>query len=68
MVGRQTPLLGVLVPLILVLMVDGRRGRAADLAGRPGGRIRLRHRPVRRSNYLAYQLADIVAALPVRSR
>ena len=47
MVGRQTPILALFVPLILVLMVDGRRGRPADLAGRPRRRRRVRRRAVR---------------------
>ena len=34
MVGRQTPLLALFVPLILVGMVDGKRGVRAVLAGR----------------------------------
>ena len=38
MVGRQTPLLAAVVPLILVLIVDGRRGRPPDLA--PGAGLR----------------------------
>ena len=41
MVGRQTPILAVVVPLVLVLVVDGRRGVQADLAARAG----LRHQP-----------------------
>ena len=42
MVGRQTPLLALFVPLVLVFMVDGRRGLreawAPALVGRPGVR------------------------------
>ena len=47
MVGRQTPLLALFVPLILVGMVDGRRGVRGRLAGRDGRRPGVRHRPVR---------------------
>ena len=47
MVGRQTPLLALIVPLILVGMVDGRRGiRQAWPAAVVGGFV-VRHRPVR---------------------
>ena len=44
MVGRQTPILALIVPLILVGVVDGMRGRAPDLAGGDGGRRELRAR------------------------
>ena len=47
MVGRQTPMLALFVPLILVGMVDGRRGVQGRLAGRAGRRPHLRDRPVR---------------------
>ena len=47
MVGRQTPLLALFVPLILVGMVDGWRGvRAVWPAAMVGG-VTLRDRPVR---------------------
>ena len=42
MVGRQTPILAVVVPLILVFVVDGRRGVRADLAAGAVCRARLR--------------------------
>ena len=46
MVGRQTPILAVFVPLILVLMVDGRRGvRQTWLAALVGG-VAFARRPV----------------------
>ena len=47
MVGRQTPFLALIVPLILV--AHGRRAprHQGRLARRAGGRPRLRHRPVR---------------------
>ena len=47
MVGRQTPFLALIVPLILVGMVDGLRGIRAVVAGRDGRRPRVRDRPVR---------------------
>ena len=48
MVGRQTPILALFVPLVLVFLVDGRRGRARGVGAR--GRLRrgVRDRPVRR--------------------
>ena len=48
-VGRQTPVLALIVPLILVGMVDGRARRPPDLAGRVVGGVSLRGRPVRRA-------------------
>ena len=48
MVGRQTPILAVVVPLVLVFVVDGKRGVAPDLAARARLRRRVRRRPVRR--------------------
>ena len=62
MVGRQTPILALFVPLILVLMVDGRRGvRRAWPAALVGGAAFAVAQFVA-SNYLAYETADIVAA------
>lgn len=63
MVGRQTPILAVFVPLILVLMVDGRRGvRETWLAAVVGGAA-FAIAQFLCSNYFSYQVADIVAAL-----
>ena len=62
MVGRQTPILALFVPLILVLMVDGHRGvRQTWPAALVGGAAFAVAQFVS-SNYLAYQTADIVAA------
>ena len=47
MVGRQTPFLALIVPLILIGMVDGRRGHPAGVAGGRGRRAAFAHRPVR---------------------
>ncbi|MGS0688154.1 L-lactate permease [Nakamurella sp. GG22] len=63
MVGRQTPILAIFVPLILVLMVDGKRGvrqtwLAAVVAGVAFGGAQFLS-----SNYFNYQVADIIAAL-----
>ena len=62
-VGRQTPLLALLVPLALVFMVDGRRGvrqtwPAALLGGVVFGVLQFVC-----SNYISIALTDILAAL-----
>ncbi|MHA6804425.1 L-lactate permease [Salinifilum ghardaiensis] len=61
-VGRQTPVLAVVVPLILVFMVDGRRGLrqtwpAALLGGAVFGVAQFLA-----ANFIAYEIADVVAA------
>ncbi|MGH3380932.1 MAG: L-lactate permease [Actinoallomurus sp.] len=63
MVGRQTPILSVFVPLVLVFVVDGRRGVsrtwiAALTAGLSFGLAQWIT-----SNYLSVPLTDIVASL-----
>jgi lactate permease len=63
MVGRQTPILAVFVPLVLVLVVDGRRGvrqtwQAALVAGATFGLAQFVA-----SNYVSVPLTDIVASL-----
>ena len=63
MVGRQTPILAVIVPLILVLVVDGRRGvkqtwLPALVCGVAFGLAQFVA-----ANYISVPLADIVAAL-----
>jgi lactate permease len=63
MVGRQTPFLALLVPLILVGMVDGRRGvKAAWPAAMVGG-VAFAIGQFACSNYLSVELTDIVASL-----
>jgi lactate permease len=63
MVGRQTPFLALVVPLILVGMVDGRRGiKAAWPAAMVGG-IAFAVGQFACSNYLSVELTDIVASL-----
>ena len=63
MVGRQTPLLAVFVPLILVGMVDGRRGvRAVWPAALVGG-FAFAFGQFVCSNFLSVELTDIVGAL-----
>jgi len=63
MVGRQTPLLAVVVPLVLVAVIDGRRGvrqtwPAALVAG-----LVFAVGQFLASNYISVPLTDIVAAL-----
>jgi lactate permease len=63
MVGRQTPFLALIVPLILVGMVDGRRGiRQAWPAAVVGGFAFAIGQFVC-SNYISVELTDIVASL-----
>jgi lactate permease len=63
MVGRQTPFLALIVPLILVGMVDGKRGiRAAWPAAMVGG-VAFAVGQFACSNYLSVELTDIVASL-----
>jgi lactate permease len=63
MVGRQTPFLALIVPLILVGMVDGLRGvRQAWPAAVVGG-LAFAIGQFVCSNYLSVELTDIVASL-----
>jgi len=63
MVGRQTPFLALLVPLILIGMVDGRRGvRQAWPIAVIGG-LSFAIGQFICSNYLSVELTDIVASL-----
>jgi lactate permease len=63
MVGRQTPILSLVVPLVLVIVVDGRRGLrqtwpAAVVAGVSFGIAQFIA-----ANYISVPLTDIVASL-----
>ncbi len=63
MVGRQTPILALVVPLILVFIVDGRRGvRQTWLPALLSGFIFAVAQFVT-ANYISVQLTDIVASL-----
>jgi lactate permease len=63
MVGRQTPLLALFVPLILIGMVDGMRGvRQAWPAAVVGGLV-FAVAQFACSNYVSVELTDIVASL-----
>ena len=63
MVGRQTPLLALFVPLILVGMVDGWRGVKAVWPAAVVGGLSFAIGQFACSNYLSVELTDIVAAL-----
>jgi lactate permease len=63
MVGRQTPFLALLVPLILIGMVDGARGvRQAWPAAAVGGFV-FAVAQYACSNFISVELTDIVASL-----
>jgi lactate permease len=63
MVGRQTPILAVVVPLFLVIAVDGRRGaRQAWVPALTAG-LAFGLAQFVASNYISVQLADIFASL-----
>ena len=63
MVGRQTPFLALIVPLILIAMVDGRRGiRQAWPAAIVGG-VAFAIGQFVCSNFISVEITDIVASL-----
>jgi lactate permease len=63
MVGRQTPILAVLVPFVMVFAIDGLRGlREAWLAPLVAG-VTFAVVQFAVSNYVNYQLTDILASL-----
>jgi lactate permease len=63
MVGRQTPLLGLLVPFILVAIVDGSRGlRQAWPVAAIGG-LSFAAAQFTCSNHISVELTDIVASV-----
>ncbi|WNV85957.1 L-lactate permease [Umezawaea sp. Da 62-37] len=63
MVGRQTPLLGVFVPMALVLIIDGTRGVRQTLPATAVCGITFGLAQFATSNYFSAPLTDIVAAL-----
>jgi lactate permease len=63
MVGRQTPLLALVVPLILVGMVDGARGIRAVWPAAVVGGVSFALGQFVCSNYISVELTDIVASL-----
>jgi lactate permease len=63
MVGRQTPLLALVVPLMLVAVIDGRRGvRQTWPAALVGGAV-FALGQFAAANYISVPLTDIVASL-----
>jgi lactate permease len=63
MVGRQTPLLGVFVPMALVLIIDGPRGVRQTLPATAVCGVTFAVAQFAISNYFSVPLTDIVAAL-----
>jgi len=63
MVGRQTPILALLVPLVLVFMVDGSRGLKQTWPAALVGGFVFAVAQFACSNYISIELTDIVASL-----
>jgi lactate permease len=63
MVGRQTPFLALIVPLILVAMVDGRRGLRQTWPAAIVGGVAFAIGQFVTSNYISVELTDIIASL-----
>ena len=63
MVGRQTPILAVVVPLILVFVADGRRGLRETWVPALAAGVTFGVAQFVASNYISVPLTDIVAAL-----
>jgi lactate permease len=63
MVGRQTPFLALIVPLVLVFMVDGRRGVRQTWPAAVVGGTTFAIGQFVCSNYISVELTDIVASL-----
>ncbi|MFH8975940.1 L-lactate permease [Streptomyces sp. NPDC017890] len=62
-VGRQTPLLALVVPLLLVALVDGRRGLRETWVPAMACGVAFAVAQFAAANYVSAQLADIGAAL-----
>lgn len=62
-VGRQTPILAVIVPLVLVFMVDGKRGVRQVWPVALIGGIVFGVAQFVSANYISTQLTDIIASL-----
>jgi lactate permease len=63
MVGHQTPILAVFVPLVLVFIVDGRRGVAQTWVAALAAGVSFGLAQWITSNHLSVPLTDIVASL-----
>ncbi len=62
-VGRQTPVLAVIVPLVLVFMVDGKRGIRQTWPAALLGGVVFGLAQFVASNYISVPLTDIIASL-----
>src|SRR5581483_229601 len=63
MVGRQTPILALFVPLVLVGIVDGRRGIRETWPAAIGCGVVFAIAQYVTSNFISVPLADVVASL-----
>ena len=63
MVGRQTPLLALIVPLFLLVMVDGRRGIKQAWPAAVAAGLGFALGQFACSNYISVELTDIVASI-----
>ncbi|GID26843.1 lactate permease [Paractinoplanes brasiliensis] len=63
MVGRQTPVLAVVVPLVLVAVIDGKRGVRQTWPVALVGGLVFAGAQFAASNYISVPLTDIIAAL-----
>jgi lactate permease len=63
MVGRQTPFLALIVPLILVFMVDGTRGIRQTWPAAVVGGLTFAIGQYACSNFISIELTDIIASL-----
>ncbi len=63
MVGRQTPFLAVVVPLVLIGMVDGKRGIRQTWPVAAVGGLTFAIGQFLCSNYMSVEITDIVASL-----
>jgi len=63
MVGRQTPFLALIVPLVLIGMVDGRRGIRQCWPAAVVGGLAFAIAQFACSNFLSVEITDIVASL-----
>ncbi len=63
MVGRQTPVLALFVPLVLVFLVDGRRGLRQTWLPAVVGGVVFAIAQFASSNFFSVELTDIVASL-----
>ena len=63
MVGRQTPLLGLVVPFVLLAIVDGRRGLRHAWPAAVAAGLGFAFGQFACSNYISVELTDIVASI-----